>query len=115
MATKARRAPKKPPKYSWIESADGVVCYKNPSGYQTLTGLWEAGELTAFHDSQMAEATKEINAILTRVEESNRDPRRKLSWVLYKNRHFLVWATYGVVGPDDDEATIVKSLGLKVR
>jgi hypothetical protein len=80
-----------------------------------LTGLWEAGELTAFHDSQMAKATKEINAILSRVEKSNRDPQRKLSWVQFKNRHFLVWATYGVVGPDDDEATIVKSLGLKVR
>jgi len=115
MAAKARRIPKKPPKYSWIESADGVVCYRNPSGFQTLTGLWEVGALTAFHDSEMAKATKEINAILSRVEQSNRDPKRNLSWVQFQNRNFLVWATYGVVGAYDDEATIVKSLGLKVR
>ena len=115
MAAKARRIPKKPPKYSWIESADGVVCYRNPSGFQTLTGLWEVGALTAFHDSEMAKATKEINAILSRVEQSNRDPKRNLSWVQFQNRKFLVWATYGGVGADDDEATIVKSLGLKVR
>ena len=113
MAAKARRIPKKPPKYSWIESADGVVCYRNPSGFQTLTGLWEVGALTAFHDSEMAKATKEINAILSRVEQSNRDPKRNLSWVQFQNRHLLVWASYDVIGPDDDDATIIKALRLK--
>jgi hypothetical protein len=116
MAAGSKRKPKpKPPKYSWIEFPEGVVCYRNPSGFQTLTGLWEAEVLTTFHDAEMAQATKAINAILTRVEKNNKDRERKLSFIEFQNRHFLVWARYGVVGPSDDDATIVKALKLKVR
>jgi hypothetical protein len=103
-------------KYTWILSPEyGILCYPYDKAEQTLTDLWEAGELTAFHDAELARATKQINAILKAVEKKNKNHERKLSFILFQNRHFLVWAGYGAVGPHDDDATIVKSLRLKTR
>ena len=70
-------------------------------------------ELTGFHDAELARATKEINAILSEIEKGNKDPERELSFIQFQNRHFLVWAGHGVVGPDDDDETIQKTLRLR--
>jgi hypothetical protein len=117
VATKTKQKPAdKAKKYTWILSPEyGILCYPHHLAQQTLTDLWEAQELTAFHDAEMAQATKQINAILSSVERRNKDPERKLSFIEFQNRHFLVWAGYGAVGPDDDDATIVKALGLKSK
>jgi hypothetical protein len=80
-----------------------------------VAGLWEAEKLTSFHDAELAKATKEINAILSKIGKGNRDPDRTLSLVQVQDRPFLVWASYEIVGPDDDAAVIMKALGLKVR
>ena len=109
----ARNVGGKTTKYSWILSTDGVVCYKSPTAYQTVTNLWEVDELTELHDAELAQATKEINAILKGVEKSNKNPDRKLSFIQFQNRHFLVWANYGYVGPDDENKTISGALKLK--
>ncbi len=102
-------------KYAWIMSGNYVYCYKSTAGGQDVGKLWEVAELSEFHDAELAQATREINAILARLERGNRDPERKLSLIEYKNRHPLVWARYGVVGPHDDDRTIVKALKLKQR
>ena len=110
----APKLPIGPTKYSWTMTADRrVKCYKSQAGGQTITSLWVLGELTPFHDAELAQATKEINAILTRVEASNKEPELTLSFIRFQNRHFLVWARYGAVGPHDDEATIRKTLRVK--
>jgi hypothetical protein len=77
--------------------------------------LWEADELTDFHDAELARATREINAIVDRIQKNNKDPERNLSFIQFKNRHLLVWATYGAVTPYDDDATIIKALKLKSK
>lgn len=101
-------------KYTWIYSpTHGMLCYLDPNADQTLTTLWEATELTPFHDAELAKATKAINEILQAVESRNRDSDRKLSFIQFQNRHLLVWARYGVVGASDDGATIAKALKLK--
>ncbi len=105
--------PKPPePKYSWVRKDKTVSCFKG-SGGQTVIKLWEAAELSSFHDAELARATKEINAILSKLEKNNKDPDRGPSFIEFQNRHFLVWASYDVVGPDDDEKTIIKALRLK--
>ena len=103
--------------YSWVigPKTRKVYCYRSPRADQQVAGLWEAEKLTSFHDAELAKATKEINAILSKIQKGNRDPDRTLSLVLFQNRPFLVWASYEIVGPDDDEAMIMKTLGLKVR
>jgi hypothetical protein len=103
-------------KYTWtLTAGKRVVCFKSPEGGQTITSLLEVEELTAFHDAELAQATKEINAVLSKLEKSNKDSGRKLSLIEFQNRHLLVWATYDAVGPYDDEATIIKTLRLKAR
>jgi hypothetical protein len=108
--------PKPTETYAWLcgdRNCDTIDCYKSSLDSQTVTNLWEAKKLTSFHDAKLAQATKKINAILSRIEKGNKDKKRKLSFIKFQNRHFLVWAGYGVVGPDDDEKTIRKALRLK--
>jgi hypothetical protein len=108
--------PKPPePKYSWTRTGNKVTCSKNSAGGQTVLKLWEASELSSFHDAELAKATKEINAILAEVEKGNTDRNRTPSFIRFQNRHFMIWSTYDVVGPEDDEATIIKALKLKTR
>jgi hypothetical protein len=114
MAKKKPKPPKPEPKYSWTRTGDKVTCSKGKGG-QTVIKLWEAEEYTAFHDTELAQATREINAILSKLERNNKDRERTPSFIEFQNRHFLVWATYGAVGPDDDDATIIKALKLKSK
>jgi hypothetical protein len=99
--------------YAW-EWKDGKMnCYKDPAGNCNVTKFWEVEELTSVHDGDLAEATKRINAILSRIESGNRDAERKLRFIQFQNRHLLVWAQCGIVGPHDDEAAIKRALRLK--
>ena len=113
--------PKRPtpePTYAWMcgdRECDTMICYKSAWNSQTVTNLWQAKELTPFHDAALADATKRINAILQRIERGNKDKKRKLSFISFQSRLLLVWAGYGAVGPDDDERTIMKALKLRPR
>jgi hypothetical protein len=114
MSARQKQQPAQGEKYTWIWSPGfGMNCFRSPDADQTVTKLWEVEHLTTFHDAELAQATKEINAILTKLEASNKDPDRTLSFIRFQNRHFLVWARYGAIGPHDDEAMITKALGLK--
>jgi hypothetical protein len=35
--------------YSWMKIGSDVYCFTSPQGWQTVTNLWEATELTPFH------------------------------------------------------------------
>jgi len=98
--------------FSWTKKGNYVHCFKGKGGQQVF-GLWEAEELTDFHDADLAKATTAVNAIVKRIEKNNKDPERKLSLIEIQGRHLLVWATYGSVSPYDDEDTIIKALKLK--
>jgi hypothetical protein len=99
--------------YSWMKIGSDVYCFTSPQGWQTVTNRWEATELTPFHDAELAQATKDINSILMKVQKNNKDRSRTLSFVQYNSRHFLVWAKYDAVGPYDDHKKIEKELRLK--
>jgi hypothetical protein len=97
-----------------MTSGGSVVCFKDSAGGQTITSLWETGEASLWHDEVLKKATKEINAILGKVDKANKDKKRVLSLIEYQNRHLLVWATYeDVVNSADDEPTVRKALKLK--
>ena len=111
----ATKKPKPATKYTWvIDRNNDVLCYPGDGG-QTVIKLWEVGQLTSLHDSELAAATREINAILSKIEKNNKDPERTLSFIEFQNRHLLVWARYGAVGPNDDKATVMKRLSLKAK
>src|SRR5262245_46536147 len=112
----ARPKPKpKPPKYDWVSYLEVIICLPSPHGGQTIGRLWEADSLSPFHDKALASATKEINAILRRVEESKPEKDLELSFIAFQDRPFLVWSSYGAVGPYDDDDKIAKALGLKTK
>jgi hypothetical protein len=102
--------------YQWVfdDHYKHVTCAKGP-GAQTVNKLWEAEELTEFHDSELDRATKRINAIMDRIEKNNKDSERTLSLIEYQGRHFLVWATYGAITRYDDDETIIKAWKIKVN
>jgi hypothetical protein len=110
-------------KYSWTykpgwpasgSAVPGTMnCCESDTSTCHVTKLWEAAELTAFHDSELRQATSEINAILEEITNGNKDTQRELSFIQFKGRHFLVWTTPGIVGPDSDDQTIRKMLRLK--
>src|SRR5579871_2230086 len=91
-----------------------IDCFRSPYSNQCVANLWEATEPTDFHDANLAKATKQINAILSEIEKRNRNPKRKLSIIQVENRHLLVWAAYGALGPDDKAKAVIKALRLKV-
>jgi hypothetical protein len=104
--------------YAWLcadQQCNTIDCYKSSWNSQTVCKLWGATELTSFHDTELAAATKKINSILSRIDRGNKDKKRKLSFIKFQNRLLLIWAAYGVVGPYDDHKTIVKALKLSSR
>jgi hypothetical protein len=101
--------------YSWSYSGGKVNCCTSQDSTCTVSNLWEVAELTAFHDAELKQATKEINGILEDINKNNKDPKRDLSFIQIKDRHFLVWTYPGLVGPDDGDPTIRKMLRLKAR
>ena len=98
----------------WSLGPAGLRCFTSTLHRQTLIPLWESEEATLFHDEVLKKASREINAILDKVNKDNKDKKRVLSLIEFQNRHMLVWATYDdIVTPDDDEATVRKALKLK--
>ena len=112
---KQKPKPPKPKTYSWTWKDGKINCFVSKEQKCTIIRLWEAAELTSFHDAELAQATKEINAILSKIGKGNKDPERELSFIQFQNRHFLVWTRSGLIGPEDDDKTIRKMLRIKVR
>jgi len=100
--------------YAWTFKNKKVNCYASETSSCKVSKLWEVTTLSAFHDADLARATKQINGILSEVQRGNKDRERELSFIQVQNRHFLAW-TSGVVGPGDDDTTIQKTLKLKTR
>ena len=101
--------------HAWRFKDGKVNCYKDPADTCNVTKLWEVEQFSNVHDAVLAEATKKINAILSRVESRHRDSGRELRFIQFNNRHLLVWAECGNVGPFDDETAIKRALRLKSR
>lgn len=106
--------PPRPKKRSYIIGGSGhVYCYPNDRGGCVLSRLWESAAVKAgsFHDSAMAEATVQVNAILDFVGEG-KDPSRSPSFIVIGGALALVWTEPGF-GPDDDPQDLRHALGLR--
>jgi len=76
--------------YAWQFKDGKVNCYKDSADTCNVTKLWEVEQVSNIHDAVLAEATKKINAILSRVESGHRDSDRLLRFIQFNNRHLLV-------------------------
>jgi hypothetical protein len=93
----------------------GVLCFSSPNGGQTLGLLWEPEALSSFHDEELAKATKEINAILKRVERSKPSEAHELSFVEFRTGSCWSGPRTIAVSPYDDDDVIAEALGLTGR
>jgi hypothetical protein len=66
-------------KYAWLcadQQCNTIDCYKSSWDSQTVCKLLGATELTSFHDAELADATKKINSIISRIEKANKDKKK---------------------------------------
>ncbi|MFD3546070.1 hypothetical protein ACFWUW_10705 [Streptomyces sp. NPDC058655] len=100
--------------FSWITlHGTETVCYPSPRDAQFIVAMLSPKHLTPFHDDDLAQATREINAITARVSQANSDPKREPSFISFRGKLMLVWAsTEHPVGPDSSPQEIAKVLGL---
>lgn len=95
---------------------NGTPVCGNGAGSCANPHLHEA-EISAFHDQNLADATRAINSILEGIENS--DSGRKLSFINTKQGVLLAWVqhegerTEDSVTIDDDTATIARALRLR--
>lgn len=100
-------------KYAWSYKNGKMHCCTSETSTCNLPKLWEVAQLTSFHDAELQEATKEINAILDGIRKGRSDEKRELCLIQINDRHLLVWSEEGLVGPHDDDETVRKMLRLK--
>ena len=100
---------------SWNIHRDSGSC-SNGSGDCVVAELLEA-ETSGFHDEHLAEATRQIRAIMQGIPE---DPEgRKLSFIITNMGVLLARLDHGAEVPEDaingtyDDATIAKALKLR--
>lgn len=102
-------------KYSWSVKDGKMNCCESETSTCNLSKLWEVATVTAFHDAELEQATKEINAIIENIRGTNRDSSRDLHFVQIEDRHLLAWAHSDLVGPLNRDQTIRKMLRLKIE
>jgi hypothetical protein len=99
--------------YAWSYKDGKMNCCESKTSTCNLTKLWEVAGLSTMHDAELQKATKEINAILDGVRQTNRDSSRDLHFVQIEDRHLLAWVHSDLVGPLNDDQVISKMLRLK--
>lgn len=98
---------------TWIEipGTDIVYCTQSVDFDCFPADFLGVQRFTAFHDAELARCTTEMNAMLTKIRESNKDPNRHLSLLRTPNGLLLAW-TLAAVSPLSEEDEIEKALGI---
>lgn len=105
----------KPKKYSWSWKKGKMNCCISEKSSCNVAKLWDVSALTPFHDVELQQATREINAILASAGKTNRTPGRELRFVQIEDRHLLAWVHDDLVSPNNDRRVVRKMLKLKGR
>jgi hypothetical protein len=108
------RGPRKPTPTigrNYIEIEGGVFCFPSFDHHCFGAKFAVAQKLSPFHDAELQQCTKEINALLAGVKKKK--PGRELCTLLTPKGLFLAWTSHDAVSAYDDEAKLNKALGLK--
>ena len=91
-----------------------VLCYEGTPNNCNVVFLAEPEMSMGFHGDGLAEATKEINAILQRVADSEEAEGRELRLLSTPSGLMLAWANCGeVVTASSEPDKLSRALGLK--
>lgn len=98
-------------KLDWVMTSNGKVhCFKSETSNCFVSGLYTADQLTAFHDAQLAEVTKEINGLLERAARTRSDPTTELSLIAVGNGLMLAWTEPTETSPASPADEVVRAL-----
>ena len=99
---------------TWVEipGTDIVYCTHSVDFDCFPADFVEVQRVTSFHDAELARCTTEMNAMVTKLRESNKDPNRHLSLLRTPNGLLLAW-TLSAVSPSSEEDEIEKALGIR--
>lgn len=97
--------------YAWSYDKGKINCCESKQNTCNVAKLWD-GAASAFHDAELKQATKEINAIMEQLERGNRDKSRELRFVQIHDRHLLAWVHSDLVSSGTDQSRVAKMLRL---
>ena len=97
----------------WMLDKDTSViyCFESSESNQIAAKFIEASSSTPFHDSDLVQATKELNEIVDGLKRDN--PNRELAFLNFGDGLFLAWTTSNTVSSKDSESVIKQTLKLK--
>ena len=108
------KPPPKGPTYNWFWLAgDKYWCTKSRLDRQTVLKFAEAKTLSVFHDEDLAQCTKELNAAIKKFKDARKSEEEELSVIKTSKGLLLAWAGHAVSDEDDDEV-IAEALGIKM-
>jgi len=100
--------------YWWVDS--NVACGRSDYDNQKVSKFAEAATLSQWHDEDLQQCTRELNATLDKYRDIRRSEFQILSFLITPKGFFLVWAIeVETVGEEDDDETIVRELGIKTE
>jgi hypothetical protein len=96
----------------WKKVSGGVECYGKGKTC-AVASIVEAARLTKFHDENLQQCTRELNAILNKYSSKSERPNRELRILSTPEGPFLSWVGTRMLSPEDDAETILKGLGIE--
>jgi uncharacterized protein YejL (UPF0352 family) len=90
----------------------GIECY-GKGNKCAVANIVEAARLTKFHDENLQQCTRELNAILNKYNSKSERPNRELRILSTPEGPFLCWAGTSMGSSEDDAETILKGLGIE--
>ena len=96
---------------SWIESNGQVYCFVDWYDLCIVAKFVEVKSMSAFHDTELARCTKEINAIFSHLKRNNKSQKRELAILKTEKGLLLAWVQHGAHGPHDPGTA--KALGIR--
>jgi hypothetical protein len=96
----------------WRKVSGGIECY-GEGRRCAVSGIVESKRLSKFHDENLQQCTKELNAILDKYSSKSKRPNKELRILDTPEGPFLSWAGTGMISSEDDADTIMEGLGIK--
>ena len=101
-------------KRSYICLNNQVICYPSAVAAKITEKFVEWATLSEFHDEDLQQCTRELNATIDKYKDLKKSENEELSFLVTPKGLFLAWTVdaESVTGEDDDE-TILTALDVK--
>jgi hypothetical protein len=96
----------------WKKTNGTIKCYGKGKTC-AIANIIEPARLTEFHDENLQQCTKELNAILNKYSSKSERPNKELRILSTPEGPFLSWVGTDTLSSEDDAKTILKGLGIE--